>query len=247
VAPGTAATNVEIVASDAITREGASDGARVTLVRTGEEPTNALTVQYAISGSAQNGNDVQSLSGVATFAAGSMTTTVLVQAIGDALAEGTENVTLTVQPGAGYNVGDIAAATVKVLDRPIDAWRHANFSPSELADPTISGNEADPDGDNATNLEEYALARDPLGIDLNGITKAMAQGRLTLTYHRRKDATDTNVVVEGSQNLSTWETTGVVEEIERIDEGASQRVTVRLIQPTPTNKGFLRVRVVPTQ
>jgi hypothetical protein len=242
VAPGIAATKVEIVASDAVTREGAIDGARVTLLRTGEEATNALTVQYTLGGTAQNGTDVQSLSGVATFAAGSTTATIPIQAIGDALAEGTETVTLTVQSGAGYTTGPVASATVQVLDRPIDAWRHASFSPTELADPAISGNEADPDGDTATNLEEYALARNPLGADVNGITKAMDQGSLTLTYHRRKAATDTDVIVEGSLTLGAWETTGRVQEIARIDEGATQRITVRLLQPIPSERGFLRVR-----
>jgi len=134
---------------------------------------------------------------------------------------------------------------VQVLDRPIDAWRHDNFSASELADPAISGNDANPDGDNSTNFEEYALAGDPHGVDANGITTAIDQGRLTLTYHRNKAATDTDVVVEGSLTLAIWGAAGMVEEIARIDEGATQLVTVRLVQPTPSDRGFLRVRVVP--
>jgi hypothetical protein len=202
-------------------------------------------VQYTLGGSAQNGSDVQPLSGVATFAAGSMTTSISIEAIADAIAEGSENLALTVQPGDGYAVGDVGSASVTVLDRPIDAWRHANFNSAELADPEISGDMADPDGDEASNLEEYALARNPRAGEASGLVKAIEQGLLTLTYHRRKSATDTQVVPEGSLDLKNWATAGLVEEVARVDQGTSQAITVRLVPPSPSERGFLRVRVIP--
>ena len=41
-------------------------------------------------------------------------------------------------------------------------WRALVFTPAQIADPSISGAEADPDGDHLRNFAEFALGRDPL-------------------------------------------------------------------------------------
>jgi hypothetical protein len=243
---GTITTTVQVVASDAITREGAADGARFTVLRTSDDLVSPLAINYQVSGTAQNGADIASLSGSVTIPANELAATIPVQALADSLAEGMENVTITVQPAAGYAVGEVSTATVRVLDRPFDAWRHAHFTPAELADPNISGDHADPEGDDHSNLEEYTLAHDPRARD-DALTEiARINGHLTLTYRRLKSATDTAVVVAGSRDLTLWETTGVVEELSRLDEGDTERITVRLIEPTPKDRGFLRVQITRT-
>ena len=146
------------------------------------------------------------------------------------------------RPGAGYVVGDLAAATVRLLDRPIDHWRHAQFSALELANPETSGDYADLDADGITNLAEYALALDPHVYA--PLAPDATPGQLTLSYSCPRSATDVTVTAEGSYDLIQWGTAGVVEEISRLDQGDTERITVRLVETaSPTTCGFLRLRV----
>lgn len=241
VAVGSAA-HVQVVASDAQTREGATDSARFSIVRSADEAGSAITVNYTLSGSGLS--RFTATTGTATMAAGATMATVNLQAVGDNTAQGTQEVTLTLNNGVGYSVGALSSATVKVLDRPIDAWRHAHFSAAELANPLVSGDSADVDGDGLITVEEYALARDPHRFDGNAFVGAAAGGFLTLTYPRAKAAADVTVSAEGSADLSLWASTGVVEQIGLFDMGDTQLVTVPLAAPIASKEaGFLRVRI----
>lgn len=73
----------------------------------------AIAVNYTLSGSAVNGTDYTALSGTATIPAGALGVDVQVTPINDALAEGTETITLSLAPGA-YARG--AAATWYISD-----------------------------------------------------------------------------------------------------------------------------------
>lgn len=245
LAVGTPTTTVQVVASDAVAREGTTDNASFTLLRSADDVSGSLSVPYQVTGTATNGTDLTTLSGTANFAAGSQTATISVQALPDSLAEGMETVTITLQPGAGFTIGTVNSATARIVDKPVDDWRYANFTPAELNNSAISGLSADPDGDGFTNLEEYVLTRNPKVRDA-ALTEAKWENqRLTMTYRRRKTATDATVAVEGSQGLPTWGTTNVVEEIARVDDGDSELVTVRLIEAVPTGRGFLRAKITP--
>lgn len=245
VAPGTVTTTVQIVATDAVTREGATDGARFTVLRTGDDISGTLSVPVQFSGSALLGSDVNAPSTTANFAAGVAAATISVQAIGDNLAEGSETVIATLQPGAEYSVGTPGSAQIVVKDRPVDGWRFSHFSPVELGNPAISGNDADADGDGLTNLEEYVTARNPRSRDPRLADTEMANGTVQISYNRRKAAIDAVVTVEGSDNLSDWNSAGFTQEVSRVDEGETERITIRLADPTPINRGFLRLRITP--
>jgi len=43
----------------------------------------------------------------------------------------------------------------------LDLWKARYFTSSELAEPSIGGDAADPDGDGETNLQEYLAGTDP--------------------------------------------------------------------------------------
>jgi hypothetical protein len=118
-----------------------------------------------------------------------------------------------------------------------DAWRYSNFSAAELLNPAMSGDLADPDGDGLGNLAEYAMGLNPRGASAVAGAE-INSGNLTLSYTRLKSATDVSLLAEGSLDLVSWATT--VEELSRVDQGATERVTVRLI--TGGTRGFLRVR-----
>jgi hypothetical protein len=76
--------------------------------------TAALTVNYTMGGSAINGIDYTSVSGTATIPAGASGVALNIAPINDTLAEGTETIVLTLQPGA-YGIG-LASATHYLAD-----------------------------------------------------------------------------------------------------------------------------------
>ena len=209
-----------------------------TLTRSGDT-TAALTVKYAVSGTATSGVDFQALTGTATFAAASATATVVLTPLADALAEGNETVTLTLTPDISYSVG--AAATASIADLPIDAWRFVNFTAGELADNLLSGDGADFDGDGIRNLMEYALALDPKMPAIAGLP--VASGMLALTYTRVKAATDITYIVEVTNDLVTWNSGPAFTNItSTIDNGATETITAASLL-APGAGQFMRLRI----
>ncbi|EPF19029.1 Calx-beta domain-containing protein [Microcystis aeruginosa] len=73
--------------------------------------TNALTVNYSISGTATNGSDYAALPTSIAFAAGLSTATVIVDPTADTIVESNETVTLTLASGTGYKVGTTPPVT----------------------------------------------------------------------------------------------------------------------------------------
>ena len=106
---------VTVNASDAAAAEAGPDTGTYTLSRSGATGA-ALTVNYAMSGTATDGIDYTSIGTSVTFASGAATATVTLTPIDDALFEGSETATLTVQADAAYTVGSPAAATVTIAD-----------------------------------------------------------------------------------------------------------------------------------
>ena len=58
---------------------------------------------------------------------------------------------------------------VIVPSQTYQQWREANFTPEELANPEISDDDADPDGDGATNGDEYCA--DTLPLDASSVLR----------------------------------------------------------------------------
>jgi Ca2+-binding RTX toxin-like protein len=73
--------------------------------------TNALTVNYSISGTATNGSDYAALPTSIAFAAGLSTATVIVDPTADTIVESNETVILTLASGTGYKVGTTTPVT----------------------------------------------------------------------------------------------------------------------------------------
>src|SRR3972149_798376 len=101
--PPPALPMVTIAATSPDASEVGPTNGQFTVTRTGAT-TSALTVNYAISGTATNGIDYSTLSASVTIAAGSATATVTVTPLVDALTEGTETVILTLSANAAYNI-----------------------------------------------------------------------------------------------------------------------------------------------
>lgn len=235
---------IEIVASDAVAGEFNTNLARFAFVRSGDT-SPSVTINYTVSGTATSGADYVTLSGSVVLRAGATATNAFVTPIGDNLAEGDETVTLTLQLSSSHTVTSLSNATVVIRDRPVDAWRFANFSPAELADPSVSADLADPDHDRLANLMEYALGLNPNTADASAFSSRIEGGFFTLTYTRAKAATDVALVLEQSDDLTLWQSApGTFEQVGCVDEGPVQRITVRLVAPpSSATASFVRLRV----
>lgn len=57
--------------------------------------------------------------------------------------------------------GGSGIVIVRYVTSPYEQWRRAHFTAGELAEPEISGGDADPDHDNFSNLKEYLAGTNP--------------------------------------------------------------------------------------
>jgi PKD repeat protein len=83
------------------------------------------------------------------------------------------------------------------------AWQARHFSPAQLADPRISGDDADADGDGLPNLIDYLTDGDPLGG--SGLGFSRSAGETQLTFRRNPAARGHRLTLEASDGLDDWE------------------------------------------
>jgi len=242
-APQSAIT-VEVVASDPVAHEFPAAPGRFVLVRSGDT-TAPITVNFSIAGAAMPGTDYAPLPGSVLLDAGVTTTNLYVNPNPDSLAEGDEAVTLTLQSAPGYLLTSLSNATVVIKDRPVDDWRQASFTTGELANASISGDLGDPDGDSLANLMEYALGLPPKLADADLFAARVEANHFTLTYARNKAAADVVLTLETSTDLVSWSANpALFEQMDCVDEGTVQRITVRLTAPvSATAMAYVRLRV----
>ncbi len=107
---------VTISASDSSAAETGADPGVFLVSRTGGSTTAALTVNLAISGTATNGTDYQTIPSTVTIPAGSASATVTVTPVDDSVVDPAETVIATLQAGTGYVVGAPFSATVTIAD-----------------------------------------------------------------------------------------------------------------------------------
>jgi uncharacterized repeat protein (TIGR02543 family) len=150
--------------------------------------------------------------------------TVTVDPVMDFYPRGTP-ITLTANPGQGNHfvrwAGGISGTTNPVTfaissstpvkarfsDRPdfFTNWRTQFFDEDELADPDISGLDADPDSDQITNAGEYAFGSNPTmrdsgrGIQILPGGSPHQAGNLRLVYVRPVNAADIDYILQASQ------------------------------------------------
>ena len=122
---------VAIALAPAIVTEDGTTNLVYTFTRNGFTG-NALTVNYAIGGSATNGNDYSSIGSSVTFAAGSSTATVTVDPIADNNFEADETVILSLASGTGYIIGTTTPVTGTIVND--DASVSLAVSPSTVTE-----------------------------------------------------------------------------------------------------------------
>ena len=107
---------VTVTATDATASETPGDTGTFTITRTSNDLTLPLTVDYALAGRAVHGADYRRLDGRAVIPAGMPSTTVVIQPIDDAVAEGTQDVILQLRSTTTYVIGGTGIATVNITD-----------------------------------------------------------------------------------------------------------------------------------
>jgi hypothetical protein len=107
--------SVTVTATDATASEPGTDAGTFTFTRLGDKSA-ALTVNFAVSGTATSGADYTALGTSVTIPAGASTTTKTVKPINNLVAELDETVVVTLAAGTGYDVGTPNSATVTILD-----------------------------------------------------------------------------------------------------------------------------------
>jgi hypothetical protein len=164
--------------------------------------------------------------------------------------------------GTGNAAADPVLDTVSVVLQPprsFARWQAAHFTVSQRNNPSISGWTADPDHDGIANGLEYFFNTDPLaGIPVSdvpslpkvSITTSGPSRYLTLTYRRLLVWPGQAEVIEVTDDLVTWDSTG--NQIEQVGsatptgDGSTEAVVVRLKTPIntgPIPKKFLRIRL----
>lgn len=104
---------VSVAAFDSTASETGPDLGTFRFSRSGSTAAS-LTVTFTVTGTATNGVDYQGVPLTVTFAAGQATADLFVMPLGDATAEGSETVIVTVTDGATYDLGSPVAATVTI-------------------------------------------------------------------------------------------------------------------------------------
>lgn len=164
-------------------------------------------------------------------------------------APGVFNVSLQPANTAGAT---LATLTIVVANR-FAAWQNANFTPTELADPNLSGPLGDVTGYGVANLLRYALGiparqRGTAGLPVVAIQTHSGTKYLTMTYRRDRLATDVTATVQVSANLQSWASdASALTEVSRTDQGdGTDLVVVRDNVPaTSTTHRFMRLQVSP--
>ncbi len=151
----------------------------------------------------------------------------------------------SVTSGATVRTDDIA---VSVLSNSVTytAWQNANFTAGQLADPQVSGPDADPDHDGVPNLVELLLGRNPLGTDTGVPPVLKSQGGVLVFDYPRPSST--NLVVEAqwaSSPAGPWFSgAGYVTETTLSDDGATRVVRVQIDSSRTDARQFIRLHLV---
>jgi len=149
VGGGTALPTVTVTASDASASETGPNNGAFTFTRTGST-SSALTVRYALSGSASNGTDYTTLTGVMTIPAGAASATVTLVPAADSSTEGTETAIATISSDAAYTTGSPNSASISIAD--------ASSPPPTLPTVTVSATDAGA-GETGPNNGTFTITR----------------------------------------------------------------------------------------
>lgn len=130
--------SVSVSANDPNASEAGPDAGQWTFTRTGDL-SQALLVNFVLSGTATNGTDYNSITQSITIPATKSSVTLDLTPIDDSAVEGSETATLTLSSSAAYTIGNPPSASITIADNDQSAGfsAHINFQPANV--PTYPG------------------------------------------------------------------------------------------------------------
>ncbi len=121
------------------------------------------------------------------------------------------------------------------------SWRLQQWSPAELSNDAIAGAAADPDGDEFSNLLEYALGSDPNATEHGPLAAPQrAADGWSFSFERPRDRADVLYSVEFSSDLLVWDAAQVVLERESV---LAQSEIWRAAVVSDASAGFFRLKI----
>ncbi len=133
----------------------------------------------------------------------------------------------------------------EVFAQTYQSWLRLHFSGKERDDPSISGPDADPDGDGIPNLMEYALAGNPRQQEPSTLRAVMDASGCGLSFNRPALSLDLDYQLEASSTLDDdWVPVSFVTE-QGPPTGTSdiEEVILRETVPADTPRRFYRLRI----
>jgi hypothetical protein len=124
---------------------------------------------------------------------------------------------------------------------PVASWKSNLFSPAQLVDDAVSGDNQDPDGDGLKNWQEYLHASHPLDSLSRGMTPITLEGGfMRCLYTRNLGAVNGGTLFsQASRDLVGWNSPGLQERIISSDLGVE---TIEVLFPTAAPRGYLRLK-----
>ncbi len=156
-------------------------------------------------------------------------------------------------------ISTTAPGSNSIPQESYEAWQKLYFSPSQIANPGLSGKSSDFDGDGIRNLLEFALHLDPIfaenapmipdtgirGLPHGRIVDDNGTPRLALEFVRRDASSGAGLtyLVEFSQDLVQWSGGGIVS-TESINSRWERVKTLDPVSATTSPGRYVRLRVV---
>jgi len=152
---------------------------------------------------------------------------------------------ITVRASQSGDAAWLAATPVErtfTVTANYNSWLLERFTPTEIANVSLSGPNADFDQDGLSNLVEYALGLDPKVSSAAGRpVVARTSTDWTFTYTRPSGRADVAYVVQSSTGLTTWSDVTTTHVLVSTSSGVE---TWRATVPTSGNPTcFFRLRV----
>jgi hypothetical protein len=107
--------------------------------------------------------------------------------------------------GVGGSLTTAGSVTLRAHQFAYYAWQYDNFDASQLANPAVSGDTANPDGDLHANVWEYFMGSGPWTRDSeSAATGAVSGTDFVYRFRMSKDIQAANHAIKVSQDLVSW-------------------------------------------
>lgn len=209
------------------------------LTRTGDLGL-PLQVPLTTTGTAIAGTHYLTLPGTVTIPAGQSTISLQLSPVSDSLAQGDRSVGVKVGSDFAIVSDSSQSAMLTIKDKPFDAWRFSIFSTTELSNASISGELADPDGDELVNLIEYAFGLNPKLPNPTAAVIGTTSGYLVVSAAKNHTASDIAWSAQVSSDLENWTpaqttinsaTNFEARDTDLIEDAARRFIRIKIVKP----------------